>query len=92
MSNQEAVRRFDVFTIRDYMQDRQQKSQWTRIGVVFENQDGSWNLRLHALPLTDSKSGLAHLHMRPPRPKEELEDNDHESAASGNFQPQTFEY
>ncbi len=92
MINQEAVRRFDVFTIRDYMQDRQQKSQWTRIGVAFENQDGSWNLRLHALPLTNPKTGLADLHMRRPRPKEEQEDNAHENMASGNFQPQTFEY
>ena len=87
MSNQEAVRRFDVFTIRDYMQDRQQKSQWTRIGVAFENQDGSWNLRLHALPLTDSKSGLAHLHMRPPRPREQDSQDMPEEMPHFNYRP-----
>ena len=93
MSNEESnPRRFDVFTIREYEYQKQIKSQWSKLGVAFENSDGSWNLRLHALPLPDPKTGLAHLHMRPPRPKEELEDNDHESAASGNFQPQTFEY
>ena len=93
MSNEESnPRRFDVFTIREYEYQKQIKSQGSKLGVAFENSDGSWNLRLHALPLPDPKTGLAHLHMRPPRPKEELEDNDHESAASGNFQPQTFEY
>ena len=93
MSNEESnPRRFDVFTIREYEYQKKIKSQWSKLGVAFENSDGSWNLRLHALPLPDPKTGLAHLHMRPPRPKEELEDNDHESAASGNFQPQTFEY
>lgn len=72
MNNNSEARRFEVFTIRDYMQDRQQKSQWTKVGVAFENNDGSWNLRLHALPLTDPKTGLAHLHMRPPQPKNDV--------------------
>lgn len=26
------------------------KSYWTRIGVAFENRDGSWNLRFDYLP------------------------------------------
>ena len=69
-------RRFDVFTIREYTQDKQIKTQWTRVGVAFENSDGSWNLRLHALPLANPKTGLAELHMREPRPKEEQESSD----------------
>ena len=27
------------------------KSYWTRIGVAFENRDGSWNLRFDYLPV-----------------------------------------
>lgn len=88
MNSHSEARRFEVFTIRDYMQDRQQKSQWTRVGVAFENQDGSWNLRLHALPLTNPKTGLADLHMRLPRPKEE--GNETDMATADNFTPHNF--
>lgn len=28
----------------------EKKTYWTRIGVAFENRDGSWNLRLDFLP------------------------------------------
>jgi hypothetical protein len=28
----------------------EKKSYWTRIGVAFENRDGSWNLRFDYLP------------------------------------------
>lgn len=83
MSTNENTRRFEVFTIREYMQDKQQKSQWTKIGVAFENQDGSWNLRLHALPLANPKTGLAELHMRAPRPKEEKDEKGDFSASNG---------
>lgn len=61
-------RRFDVFIIHEYTQDKQIKSLWTRVGSAFENADGSWNLRLRALPLANPKTGLADLHMREPRP------------------------
>lgn len=65
----EKSRRFEVFCIREYTQDRQIKALWTKLGTAFENSDGSWNLRLHALPLTNPKTGLAELHMREPRPQ-----------------------
>jgi len=29
---------------------RNEKQYWTRIGVAYENQDGSWNLRIDYLP------------------------------------------
>ena len=29
---------------------RNEKHYWTRIGVAYENQDGSWNLRFDYLP------------------------------------------
>jgi hypothetical protein len=30
--------------------DEEKKSFWTRIGVAFQNKDGSWNLRFDYLP------------------------------------------
>jgi hypothetical protein len=30
--------------------DRNDKNHWTTIGVAFENDDGSWNLRFDYLP------------------------------------------
>lgn len=68
MSETPEKRHMEVYSIREYTQDKQLKNHWTRLGVAFENKDGSWNLRLHALPVTNPKSGLAELHMREPRP------------------------
>lgn len=82
------ARRFEVFSIREYVHDKQLKTQWARVGVAFENQDGSWNLRLHALPLTNPKTGLADLHMRLPRPKEEA--NEADMPTADNFTPHNF--
>ncbi len=36
---------------------RNEKNYWTRIGVAFENADGSWNLRFDYLP-TDSMTTI----------------------------------
>ena len=88
MSNEESNhRRFDVFTIREYEYQKQIKSQWSKLGVAFENSDGSWNLRLHALPLPDPKTGLAHLHMRPPRPREQDSQDMPEEMPHFNYRP-----
>ena len=38
--------RKDIFGI----VERNEQSYWTRIGVAFENRDGSWNVRLDYLP------------------------------------------
>ena len=38
--------RKDIFGI----VERNEQSFWTRIGVAFENRDGSWNVRLDYLP------------------------------------------
>jgi hypothetical protein len=43
------------------------KSYWTRIGIAFENKDGSLNIFLNQLPL-DGK-----LHVREPKAKNENE-------------------
>lgn len=50
-------------------EDGQEREQWTQIGVAFPNQDGSLNVFLHYLPtdLTQTR-----LHIRDPRPKEEV--------------------
>lgn len=64
------TKRFDVFTIHEYTHERQIKNLWTKIGNSFQNSDGSWNLRLYALPITNPKSGLAELHMREPKPED----------------------
>jgi|GEM_PF-1917143 len=44
---------------------REGKSIWTRVGVAFENTDGSWNIRLSALPV-----GGGRLNMRDPMERE----------------------
>ena len=46
--------------------ERNESSFWTRIGVAFENRDGSWSLRFDYLPAR----GEIKLQMREPRPKE----------------------
>lgn len=83
-------RHYEVFTIREYIADRQQRSQWTKVGVAFENKDGSFNIRLHALPVTNLKSGLAELHMRLPRPREEQADGETASGQAGGFDYQPY--
>ena len=40
------------------------RARWTKVGVAFENRDGSWNLRLSAVPVAGNK-----LHIRDPEPK-----------------------
>jgi hypothetical protein len=46
------------------------KSFWTRIGVAFENRDGSWNLRFDFVP---ARMGETTIQMRPFNPREEGE-------------------
>ncbi len=49
----------------------QRKAFWTRIGVAFENKDGSWNLRLSAVPIGNNT-----LNIRDPRPAENTDGSD----------------
>lgn len=44
--------RWDVFGIREYTQNGEQKSAFTKIGTAFTNQNGSINVLLDAIPLT----------------------------------------
>ena len=48
-----AGKRLDVLTVREYEQNGEKKSAWTRIGVAFQSKDGSgWDLILDALPMS----------------------------------------
>ncbi len=59
----ESRRRFkEVWLVEDR---REGKAFWTRVGTAFENRDGSWNLRLSAVPV-----GSGNLNIRDPRPAE----------------------
>jgi len=44
--------------------ERGEKKYWNRIGVAFENRDGSYNIRLDALPVSGQ------LHIREPSESE----------------------
>jgi len=46
---------------------REAKAFWTKIGVAWENRDGSWSLDLRAFPVNGK------LQMRDPMPREERE-------------------
>ena len=52
--------RKDVFTVVD--RPNGDKALWVRIGAAFLNKDGSWTVRLHALPV----NGM--LNIRDPKP------------------------
>ena len=48
-----SARRFDVFLVEDYTKDGEEKANWIRLGVAFENKDGKgFNLQLTAMPLS----------------------------------------
>jgi hypothetical protein len=46
------TRRFDVYVVEDYTQAGEEKTNWIRVGVAFENKDGKgFNVQLNALPV-----------------------------------------
>ena len=64
-----AKRRYkEVWLVEDHPN---RKAWWTRVGVAFENKDGSWNLHLSAVPV-----GRNTLQVRDPRPNSEASDID----------------
>ena len=57
-----------LYGVRNFTdREGEDRSQWTRIGTAFQNQDGSWNLRFDYLP-TDR---TATVQMRPVKSGEE---------------------
>lgn len=66
-------RRFkEVWLVEDR---REGKSMWTRVGTAFENADGSWNIRLSALPVAGGR-----LNMRDPLVRTEEERQERHNA------------
>lgn len=57
--------RLDALTVRE----KDGKSYWTRIGVAFPGNDGSYIVRLDAVPA--STEGQYVIHLREPREKQE---------------------
>jgi hypothetical protein len=55
------------------------RSFWTKIGVAFENRDGSWSLHLSALPVD------GRMQMREPWPRDEQDD--HKRRGNGHASP-----
>jgi hypothetical protein len=60
------TRRFDVFVVEDYTKDGEEKANWVRVGVAFENKDGKgFNVQLTALPV----GGKLVMRVHEPRPE-----------------------
>ncbi len=51
---------------KDAVDGKEKKSFWTKVGVAFENRDGSFNIHLAAVPM----SGI--LNMRDPKPHDDV--------------------
>ena len=51
----------DVYAIFDFKTEGRERARWVRVGVAFDNKDGSLNLLLDALPL----SGRLQVRARP---------------------------
>lgn len=67
---------YDLFATYEFRVSNEIKTAWIKAGTAFVNKDGSFNLRLRVLPLTDPKTGTANLHMRLPLPKEDAQKED----------------
>lgn len=92
MSEQEkSPKCMEIYSIREYRVGNEMKKRWFKIGIGFENRNGTWKLRLEANPLPNRESGLIDLYMRPPWPKAEEGEGVSDSGGS-NFEPQSFEY
>lgn len=85
----ETTSHFSVFTTREYVENKQIKTHWHRLGTAFKNADGSINLLLWSLPLTDPKTGLARLQLRQTQPKETSEKQDTAPIAVAEEAPST---
>lgn len=53
-----------AYTITPNDRDPKAKGFWTRIGVAFKNRDGSFNIKLNALPV----NGEIHIREQEPQP------------------------
>ena len=51
MGNTNGKNMKELVAVLERGEGEEKKSYWTRIGVAFENRDGSWNLRFDYLPV-----------------------------------------
>jgi hypothetical protein len=87
----ETTTHFEVFATRDYVENKQIKTHWHRLGTGFRNADGSFNIQLWSLPLPDTKTGLARLQMRVPQPRDNGPKRTDDSAAQSDAATSTAE-
>lgn len=94
MSQQnEKKKYFEVFTIQEYVADKQIKNRWIRVGTAFPNSDGSFNLSLNIMPLPEPKTGKIQMHMRLPFPKDTKEFEGQNNSFPSNFEQEfSFEH
>jgi len=71
----DSAQRKDVFTVIDKGEGK--KAYWCKVGSAWENQDGSWNIVLDALPLNGK------LNMRDPYEAPEGRDDRRDTRSSG---------
>ena len=51
-NQQTTTRRFDVYVVEDYTKEGEERANWIRVGIAFENKDGKgFNLQLSTLPI-----------------------------------------
>lgn len=60
--------RKELWMVEDRGEGNDAKSFWTRVGVAFENRDGSWSLIFAAYPVN------GRVQMRDPSPREDGDD------------------
>lgn len=46
-----SAKRFDLFSVKEAPKDSGKKNFWIKLGVAFENKDGSFSLHLDGLPI-----------------------------------------
>jgi hypothetical protein len=55
------AKRFDVFNVKEAPEGSEKKSFWNKLGVAFQNKDGSLNVHLDSLPMDGKLCIRAHV-------------------------------
>lgn len=55
------AKRFDVFNVKEAPEGSKNKSFWNKLGVAFENKDGSLSVHLDSLPIDGKLQIRAHV-------------------------------
>jgi hypothetical protein len=73
MGNENGKKMQQIVAAVERGEGKDKKSFWTRVGVAFENRDGSWNLRFDFVP---ARMGETTLQLRPFNAKDEAQPHD----------------